>query len=73
MQVPVPPILESKKFLASALASVIAFGGVRSGMQYEEIAFVIGPLLTFVGFQGLADIGKSKAVVEAEAKKEASA
>lgn len=61
-----PPILQSKKFLAAALASVISFLGIRFGLTGEQIAVVIGPLLTFVGFQGIADIGKERAKVEAD-------
>ena len=62
----VPPILESKKFLASVLASLISFLGVREGFSPEQILLVIGPLMGFVGMQGVADIGKEKAKVEAK-------
>ena len=63
-----PPILQSKKFLASTLASLISFLGIREGFQPEQIALVVGPLLTFVAMQGVADIGKERAKVEAAAK-----
>lgn len=64
-----PEILSSKKFLASALASVVGFLCLRYGLSYTDTAFVVGPLLAFVGAQGIADIGKSRAVVEADASK----
>lgn len=61
----IPQILRSKKFLAAALASVISFVGILQGLSHEQIAMVVGPLLTFVGFQGVADIGKERAKIEA--------
>lgn len=64
----VPPILASKKFLAAALASVIAFLCLRQGMSREDTLFVVGPLLTFVGVQGIADIGKPRAQAQSEGK-----
>jgi len=64
MQIPVLPILESKKFLAAALASVVAFLGLERGMDYGQIAFVVGPLLAYVGGQALADVGKERAKIE---------
>tara|TARA_R110000851_G_scaffold268071_2_gene420717 strand:+ start:42395 stop:42655 length:261 start_codon:yes stop_codon:yes gene_type:complete len=60
-----PPILQSKKFLASALAALISFLGIREGFTSEQIALVVGPLMGFVAMQGVADIGKERAKVEA--------
>jgi len=62
-----PPILHSKKFLASALAALISFLGIREGFTTEQIALVVGPLMGFVTMQGVADIGKERAKAEAAA------
>ena len=64
MQINAPSLFQSKKFGAAALASVLSFFGIRYGMTVEQIAMVTGPLILFVGAQGLADIGKEKAKVE---------
>tara|TARA_R110000851_G_scaffold120002_1_gene248061 strand:- start:4318 stop:4659 length:342 start_codon:yes stop_codon:yes gene_type:complete len=61
----IPPILESKKFLASVLASVISFLGMQRGMTSEQIAFVVGPIVAYIAMQGVADVGKSRAQIEA--------
>lgn len=63
-----PEIMRSKKFTAAALASAIAFAGFRAGMTQEQIAFVVGPLLVFVGAQAVADVGKERARVGQPAK-----
>lgn len=62
-----PELLKSKKFAASALASLIAFVGFHQGMTREQVAFVIGPLLVFVGSQAVADFGKEREMVRAAA------
>lgn len=63
-----PEILQSKKFIAAALASLISALCMRAGMAYEDTAFVVGPLLAFIGMQGVADIGKGRAQVAATAQ-----
>ena len=68
MQIAIPPILESKKFKAAALASILSFLGLRYGWGVEGIAAVTAPLYAFIGAQGIADIGKERARAEAAAK-----
>lgn len=65
-------LLESKKFLASVLASLIAFLCLRFGLSQADTAFVVGPLIAFIGAQAFADIGKSRAELEAVFKPNAS-
>jgi len=61
-------LLKSKKFIASLLASVLAFGGIYAGFSVAELALVVGPLAGYGAIgQGLADFGKEKAKIEAEA------
>lgn len=69
MQVTIPALLQSKKFIAAALATVVSYLAIRDGMTREQIAFVVGPLLVFIGAQGVADIGKESAKVETLARK----
>lgn len=65
MQVEVPTILNSKKFLAAAIASVLAYLCVREGFEWDKVMQITGPLYLYIGGQGLADIGKERAKVEA--------
>jgi hypothetical protein len=51
-------LLKSKKFIASCLASVLAFAGLAYGLSPAEIALVVGPLAGYTLSQGLADFGK---------------
>lgn len=53
-----PDMFTSKKFLASALASVIGFVGLMYGMSITEILIVTGPLTGYTVSQGFADWGK---------------
>jgi len=66
-----PPILQSKKFLAAALASLISFLGVREGFTPEQIGIIIGPIVAFITVQGITDFGKERAKVEAESERQA--
>jgi hypothetical protein len=50
----------SKKFLASAMASVLSYLAIRDGMTVEQILLITGPLMVYVGAQGMADFGKAK-------------
>ena len=54
-----------KKFFAASLASILALVGLLNGLTVAEIAVIVAPLTTFVLGQGLADIGKEKAKIEA--------
>lgn len=60
-----PPILQSKKFLAAALASLISFFCVREGFTPEQIGMIIGPIVAFITVQGITDFGKERAKIEA--------
>lgn len=64
MQVVIPSLFTSKKFGASAAASAVSFLGIRYNMTTEQIATVVGPLMLYVGAQGLADMGKEKVKAE---------
>ena len=64
-----PPLLQSKKFLAALAASLISFFGMREGMTLEQLGLIVGPLMIFVGAQGIADLGKERAKIEGAAKK----
>ena len=64
MQVSLPQILTSKKFLAASLASVLSFFALRNGMTITEVGLVVSPLILYIPSQGAADIGKSKATIE---------
>jgi len=65
MTITTPEILQSKKFLAAALASVLSFFGIRYGLDREQLAFVVGPLVAYIGAQAVADHGKERAKVDA--------
>ncbi len=56
--------LDSKKFRSAILATGVAFIGVKLGFSTEQVLLIIGPLLTQIGVQGLADLGKGKAIIE---------
>lgn len=66
-----PSILQSKKFLASALASLISFFSIREGFTVEQVAVITGPLVAFIAVQGVADFGKERAKVEAASQHQA--
>ena len=51
-------LLKSKKFVTSALASILALLGLMYGLSPAEIILVIGPLTGYTVSQGLADFGK---------------
>lgn len=57
-------LLQSKKFIASILASILAFAGIMYGFDASQIALVVGPLAIYTGSQGLSDFGKEKAIAE---------
>ena len=54
----------SKKFVAAVISSVLAFVGVMNDFTIEQIAAVIGPMISFILAQGIADQGKEKALIE---------
>lgn len=53
-----PDLLKSKKFFVAILASALAFYGVLNEFTPEQLIAVVGPLMVYVGGQGLADFGK---------------
>lgn len=71
VSIPIPSELTSKKFRVGALASVLAYLGLRAGMSHEDIMLILSPLGLAIGAQGVADIGKEKAKQEAVQKAEA--
>lgn len=50
--------LLSRKFLVAVAASIIAYNaGIADGsLSNEELLTIIGPLLAFIGVEGVADI-----------------
>lgn len=64
----VPPILESKKFQAAALASILAFAATYVGFEPTQVGVVLSPLLAFIGAQAVADFGKERAKLDGGAK-----
>ena len=68
-------LLSSKKFLVAALAAVSAVVAAVSGaLPWDQaILAVLGAAAVYVGAQGAADVGKSAAIVRAEASKEVAA
>lgn len=64
-----PALVKSKKFGAAVIASMISFFAVREGMGIEQVVMVTGPLYAFIGAQGIADHGKSRAILEAAARR----
>lgn len=64
MQVAVPAIVQSKKFVAAALASTLTFLGLQQGLTLEQVGIITAPLYMFIGAQGIADHGKERAKIE---------
>lgn len=65
-------LLSSKKFV-SALLTMIGAVAVKWGMpdmDIKEILALMSPVLLYIGAQGVADHGKSKAQVEATPEQE---
>ncbi len=61
-------ILKSKKFQAALVSLVVVIATKAGYPDLDEAALltIISPLLTYIAGQGLADIGKEKAKVEAQ-------
>jgi len=65
-------LLNSKKFVV-ALVAVVTAVLVRLGVpevEVEELIAIVSPFLTYIGAQGFADLGKSKAQIEEGAPSE---
>lgn len=60
-------LLSSKKFLVAVLSIVVwAIGKAGLSLTVEQLLPIVGPLWVYIFGQGLADLGKEKAKVEAE-------
>jgi len=58
-------LLQSKKFLAAALAALLSTAGLYKGLTLEQIGIVTAPLYAFIAGQAVADFGKERAKVDA--------
>lgn len=58
------PLLESKKFLASALATILSVVAVLCGVPVADAMLLVSPLIVGVAAQGVADIGKERVLAE---------
>lgn len=65
----IPEIFKSKKFQAFALGMVAVACKSLLGLSEEQIQLIVGLVATYVLGQGVADMGKSAAVVSTEATK----
>lgn len=68
MKTTILDLLTSKKFLA-ALSAIILYLAGRFGFQLDPAALdrIFAALLVYVGAQGVADVGKSAALIHADA------
>ena len=58
-------ITDSKKFMGAIIASAIAALCVgKFEIPLKDTLVIIAPLMTAIGAQGIADIGKEKAKIE---------
>ena len=58
-------LFNSKKFLTSLFASAFALAGLYLGLPIEQVLTIIAPLGGYTVAQGVADIGKERAKIEA--------
>lgn len=65
MQITTPALFKSKKFGAALIAAIVSAVGAHFGWTLEQIAAASAPFYAFIGMQGLDDLGKSKAEIEA--------
>ncbi len=54
----------SKKFVAAVIASLASFLSLHFGWTEAQVALVTGPLWLYIGGQAVADVGKSRAIIE---------
>jgi hypothetical protein len=59
-------LLKSKKFISALLAAIIAFIAEMMGVPHDQVLLMVAPFLAYIGAQGLADLGKEKALREKE-------
>lgn len=61
-------ILGSKKAVMALLGAVVGLAGrIGWNVSPEELLAMLSPILAYVGFQGIADIGKPRAEAESAA------
>jgi hypothetical protein len=53
-----------KKLIAAVVASVLAYLAFKGGMDTPTVGVIISPLVSFILGQGLADVGKSAAIIK---------
>ncbi len=58
-------MIQSKKFVAGVIASLLSFFAIRAGMSTDQVALIVGPLVVSICAQGLADVGKESAIIRA--------
>lgn len=73
MQVSLPPILQSKKFVAAVLAATLIYLAMSRGMTMEQAMAITSPLQVFIVGQAVADVGKERVKAEATARRQAAA
>ena len=69
MNVSLPSIVNSKKFVAAVATSTLSYFAMKDGMTVEQMALIVAPMSAYVIGQGIADAGKEKARVEKGATK----
>jgi hypothetical protein len=61
-------ILQSKKFQAAMAALIVAITAEFAfDLDEQTVLTIISPILAYIGGQAIADIGKEKAIADAEA------
>ena len=64
-------LLGSKKFIAAVIGLVVALAAeVGLELDTEAIMTIVSPIIAYILGQGVADIGKEKAIVDAALKPE---
>lgn len=54
-------LLQSKKFIVSLTASILALVGLYLGLPVDQVLTIVAPLATYTIGQGIADSGKEAA------------
>ena len=55
-----------RKIAATVVGAVIAALGKQFGLAEDQIQLIVGLIASFIVGQGIADLGKSKAAIEAK-------
>jgi hypothetical protein len=60
-------ILQSKKFQAAMAALIVAITAeLAFNLDEQTVLTIISPILTYIGGQAIADIGKERAIIDAK-------